>query len=271
VSNGLPILVTDFDGVICDSTEECVVTAWNAWLARRGDQSFVAWPDQVPEPYRSGLRGLRNYVRTAGEYLVVIEAERDSKPILGEAEYDRRVQDRLEEVQRFAPLVFAARQQLRREDEGHWLNLHTIYPGVPEALRRLWPDVDGFVVTGKDAETVRAFFERFGLPIPANRVYDRDAGHDKTAALRKIVALRGRPLARAVLVDDNVRHVLPVLEAGGRAILAGWGYHTDEQLALAHASGLPIATLDNWPALALAQTDAAAEENQADDVRQIPE
>ena len=25
------IVVFDFDGVVCDSTDECMVTSWNAW------------------------------------------------------------------------------------------------------------------------------------------------------------------------------------------------------------------------------------------------
>ena len=25
------IIVFDFDGVVCDSTDECMVTSWNAW------------------------------------------------------------------------------------------------------------------------------------------------------------------------------------------------------------------------------------------------
>ena len=25
------ILVLDFDGVVCDSTDECMVSSWNAW------------------------------------------------------------------------------------------------------------------------------------------------------------------------------------------------------------------------------------------------
>ena len=32
--------VFDFDGVICDSTNECMVTAWNAWNRWNGGNNY---------------------------------------------------------------------------------------------------------------------------------------------------------------------------------------------------------------------------------------
>ena len=128
-----PIVVMDFDGVICDSTEECVVAAWNAWV-RGGREDFVAWPDEeLPGAILQwAARPALNFVRTAGEYLVLLDSRTgDGQPIGGEAEYDQRVAGRLDQVQAFAPLLFAARQHLRSATRRTWLNLHTIYPGVP--------------------------------------------------------------------------------------------------------------------------------------------
>src|SRR5689334_25432393 len=68
-----PIVVLDFDGVVCDSTEECIVTAWNAWQAHSGKNERVRTSVEVPEPFRDAIRKHRSYVRTAGEYLLLIE------------------------------------------------------------------------------------------------------------------------------------------------------------------------------------------------------
>jgi len=42
MSNNYKYVVFDFDGVVCDSTNECLVTAWNAWERWNKTQWFPA-------------------------------------------------------------------------------------------------------------------------------------------------------------------------------------------------------------------------------------
>jgi phosphoglycolate phosphatase-like HAD superfamily hydrolase len=235
------ILVLDFDGVICDSTEECIVTAWNAWQT-----SFVRNPIEVREPFRSALREHRNYVRTAGEYLILIEAARTGRNVGSQASYDRLFDEFQSGIKAYGERFFAARDRLRNEDEPHWLDLHTVYAAIPENLHKLWDLFQVFVVTGKDSTSVQKLFDRFDLPIPPSRIYDKDAAHDKLSAIRMIAANLGQPLNSAVFVDDNVHHLLPPHQAGCHAFMAGWGYHTDEQIELAKQHSIPILELETW-------------------------
>jgi phosphoglycolate phosphatase-like HAD superfamily hydrolase len=241
-----PILAIDFDGVICDSTEECVVTAWNAWNLYINKTIQVTTPDQVPNPFRSALRAHRNYVRTAGEYLILLEAALSGKYIRSQRDYDNLFEQFDNSISAFAKLFFSARSRLRSQDEKHWLNLHSVYTGIPMALAQLWKTFDVSIVTGKDASSVQTFFKLFGLPIPSSRVFDKDVAHDKLAAIRMIAANEGQPLNSTFFVDDNIHHLVPAHEAGCHAYLAGWGYHTDEQLELARRLSIPILSLEGW-------------------------
>lgn len=241
-----PILVLDFDGVICDSTEECVVTAWNAWTLRAGEHGHVRTPVEVPEPFRTTLRQYRSYVRTAGEYLILIEAARTGRRIDSQADYDRLFEEFNAELSDFARLFFSARDELRTEDETHWLDLHSVYEGIPGNLRTLCAAFDFYVVTGKDARSVQTFFDRFGLRVPPSHVYDKDVAHDKLSAICMIAANAGQPLNSAYFLDDNVYHLLPAHQAGCHAYMASWGYHTPEQLQVAQEESIPILELGNW-------------------------
>jgi phosphoglycolate phosphatase-like HAD superfamily hydrolase len=252
------ILVMDFDGVLCDSTEECVVTAWNAWQAWQAGQAsdtgqFVREAKQVPEPFRSSLRTHRNYVRTAGEYLILIEAARTHRQIGSLAEYDRLFAEFRSKLSPYSDAFFNARDRLRRDDPSHWLNLHSIYTGIPEGLHRLWAAFECFVVTGKDRESVQTFFDRFDLPIETSRVYDKDVAHDKLSAIRMIAENLRKPLNSSIFLDDNIHHLLPPQEAGCRVFMAGWGYHTGEQIELAIRRSIPILQLEDWAGALLRQ------------------
>ncbi len=245
---GRPLLALDFDGVLCDSTEECIVTAWNAWLEWTRKGGFISGPEDVEEPFGSVLRHGRSYVRTAGEYLVLLEAARRKRPLRSQADYDVLASELEPGIPEFGRTFFASRKQLRHKDEAHWIGLHTIYPGIIEGLQLLWNHLETYVVTGKDVETVLLFFSRFGVPLGPERVLDKDTARDKLAAVRFLAGKLDLPLSETVMLDDNVRHLIPVHEAGCRALLAEWGYHTSEHLDLARSLSIPIVPVEGWAA-----------------------
>jgi phosphoglycolate phosphatase-like HAD superfamily hydrolase len=101
-------------------------------------------------------------------------------------------------------------------------------------------------VTGKDRTSVQIFFERFDLPLESSRIYDKDVAHDKLAAIRLIVGKAGWPLASTLFVDDNIYHLLPADQAGCLVFMAGWGYHTAEQMDVAKRRSIPVLELETW-------------------------
>lgn len=241
-----PLFVFDFDGVICDSTEECIVTAWNAWLRLKGKPRFLMHPQEVPELYQAGIRRLRSYVRTAGEYGVLLQALHEDRAIGSQADYEAAVNAYRLNIKPFAEIFFTARNEMRKRNEKHWLDLHTVYSGIPESLRELWPDFQIFVVTGKDRDAVQLFFRSFNLPLADDRVYDKDAGHDKLGVIRHLAKQLNQTPGSSAFIDDNISHLLPVHQAGFKAFMAEWGYHTEEDLDLARSHQVPILKLDTW-------------------------
>jgi len=233
--------VLDFDGVLCDSTPECVVTAWNTW-----QDHFAHCPNEVPVVYRTAVEEGRNYVKTAGEYLILLESACDSIPIVSQEDYDSAFQKHRCQIAAFAERFFIARDRLRREDENHWIALHEIYEGIPESLRQGVSNMDCYIVTGKDACSVKLFLQKMDVGIPDARIYDKDAAHDKLSAIRTISENSNVPLSSIALLDDNVNHLLPALDAGCYAAMAGWGYHSEEHLKLAKTRGIPVLGLSNW-------------------------
>lgn len=248
-----PILILDFDGVICDSTDECIVTAWNAWMTHSGWRRSVRTVSEVPEPYRSGLRHMRSFVRTPGEYFVLIDTLRHNDSILSEEDYQRLLVFYAQQIQPFGALFLEARKRLRLEDEAHWVSLHQVYPGIEESLHRVWGTFLPFIVSSKDRASISVFFERFDVPLRNDQIFDQQAT-DKLAVIRTIASHRRRTLSDTVVIDDNVHHLIPVQEAGAHAMMAGWGYHTDEQIELAETHRVPIVTLETWVDAVMAET-----------------
>ena len=67
-------IVFDFDGVVCDSTNECMVTAWNSWEKFNMREGFRLKVNDFNKNDIKKFRDLRPYVRGASEYYVLMNS-----------------------------------------------------------------------------------------------------------------------------------------------------------------------------------------------------
>ena len=84
-----PVIVFDFDGVVCDSTDECLVTSWNAWERWNGRSGYRARLEEFTRAERDAFRPLRPYVAGAGAYYVLRRCLEENLPIHAQADFDR--------------------------------------------------------------------------------------------------------------------------------------------------------------------------------------
>lgn len=235
-----PALVLDFDGVVCDSTPECEIVAWNAWRSFRGSEPDV----ETEHRFKQLLRGCRGFVRTCGEYLVLARATEMEATIATWSDYEEiltLLSPR--EMAHFAACFVQARRALL-QDEAHWLSLHKQYAGFQDKLKGLVKDFRLFVVTGKDIDSVMLYFSRMEIHLDHDCIRGGNAGNNKLVAVNEL--LSGHGIIQAAVLDDNIRHLIPIARAGLPAVLAAWGYVTPECRELARRNGIPMADLSDW-------------------------
>ncbi|MFD5749729.1 HAD family hydrolase [Streptomyces sp. NPDC127033] len=230
---GRGLLALDFDGVVCDAFEECALITW---LGEHEHDRALPGPgqlDRVPEEFTTRFRTVRDYARVLDHFVVAHLPEADE--IGAQAEFDRLYASLPDaRVQRFVAGASDARDWFRESETEFWLGLHTLYPGVPELLRRAGVPV--VIVTAKDEPSVRAILGRHGLESAIAGVYGECAA--KPEAVREACVRRGVPLEAATFVDDNLTNVRRVSATGARAWWAQWGYQTPEHRAEAAQFGI---------------------------------
>lgn len=240
------VLVLDVDGVICDSTEECLVTGFNAWLTYTGETGFVYSPAAIPPDLANYFRPLRKFVRVAGEYLVIFKSWLDQKLIHDRRGFHCAIEYYREELDAFSPIFFAKRAAFREERLADWLALHEVYLGIDEGITRLFLEVPLYIVTGKDKVSVNYFLERMGLDFPSERIFDKDAAKNKVEALESIASSEGVSVSRLFFLDDNIDHLASPQALGIRTYMADWGYVTEDARMGAIELGIPTLELEGW-------------------------
>src|SRR6266700_1796881 len=157
---GAPVLILDFDGVICDALTECALVTWLGIHQPPPGTRISAHAKAMPRNFVERFRAIRDYSRGLEHFMTA------HRPMAANVR-DQAHFDRLfgifsaEYVGEFVASASAARARCREEEPEFWLDLHTLYPGIAGLLRR--HDGRVCIVTAKDEESVRRILRRHGL------------------------------------------------------------------------------------------------------------
>ncbi len=254
------ILALDFDGVLCDSSREVFVVGVDTFAAQEPnsaildglrplrDDALAGGTDHRADPLYQRFLDLLPLGNRAEDFGVSLKAIESDAAIEDQGTYDDFYRslgpDWLDAYHR---RFYETRRGLRSADRAAWLHLHLPYPGVGAMLRRHKPTTTPAVATAKDSRSVELLLEELGLGgvFDSQLVLDKETGVNKTHHLRALVERTSVPYENITFVDDKVNHLVTVAELGVRAVLAGWGFNSAREHALAASLGFPVATLDN--------------------------
>ena len=217
-------LVLDFDGVICDSIDECFLMSWIAYHELFLDTR----PDSVPVAARRDFGRLRPFIRTAEDFVIIQEMLATGVAVGNQAEFDEALHRAGgEKRELFRRLAYEARTGLMKEDRGAWLAMNRVYPHVKTAMVRMGSFARVAVLSTKKPQFIVEILRWHGIELPGERILE-SVHEPKLAATERLRAHSG--CARAYLVEDQIDHIRdnPYPEVEVR--LATWGYVRPEWL-----------------------------------------
>lgn len=209
-------LYLDFDGVLCDSLEECLRSSW---LAATG---YVG-PEVPPEPgfdsaYRKRFLGCRPFIRSGEDYLVVHEWASQGRVPRSQEEFDASLAEKgAEYLLEAKKRLYEVREALLEHHRALWLSWNPLYPGMAGALASQVSNPAVWILSTKKAEFIVEILAHHGLRWPLERTL-------YTGPRRKLDIIGERTPARPVeLIDDQIDH-LDFEHPDCRCFLALWGY-----------------------------------------------
>jgi len=236
----LPLFVFDFDGVVCDSTDECMVTSWNAWEQWQAGKGFRTAVADFSAAECERFRTLRPRVRGAGEYYIIRRSFAEGITIPDQRTYDGLMTQWKAHIAPFAKLFFEMRDRLRNDNLPLWIDLHSVYAEVVSVMAELDRQGRLYIATLKDGKSVKLILARHGIEIAAERLLDESKAKSKLQALDSIRQHTACNRTDLVFIDDNVTHIVEPHASGYPVWLAAWGASLPEYRQVASAHGIPV-------------------------------
>ena len=236
--NNDTVLVLDFDGVICDGLNECLLSSWNTWYELGVADFSEDTLSHIPQAFTKCFTLVRNFVRHSGHFVVpfVMEGMVFASAREFESAYE---QITAETARRFLSGLEHYRRQIIKERKETWLRMHHFFDGMEGVLRNRLEKL--YVVSGKDLPSIKCLLESKGIELPTDHIYASQ--RSKLAALHGIKKQEGIDAKQLVFCDDNFSNMQEAKREGFSALWADWGYQTSEDRERAKASGISAVSL----------------------------
>jgi len=253
------VLALDFDGVLCDSSREVFVVAVDTYAAHEPgsvllgalkplrDDAGGGGDEFRSDPLYAGFTDLLPLGNRAEDFGVSLRALETGVAIPDQSAYDDFYRDLDGNwLTSFHRRFYEARSRLRAENLAGWLKLHLPYPGFAETLRRHKGPTEPAVATAKDARSVELLLDELGMAdlFEPDLILDKQTGVNKTRHLEILCERTGLDCGAVTFVDDKVNHLVKVSSLGVRPVLAGWGFNTHREHAVAREHGFEVAALE---------------------------
>jgi len=230
-----PLLFLDFDGVICDSIEECFYSSAIAYYSRERGAAVPAFDDA----YRKAYRAHRAFVRNGEDYLLIHGLLAAGKACATQAEYDQVRRDAGPALlERYLELFTQTRRGLLADEHGQWLSLNPVYAFMCSLLPELGKRDESFILSTKKKEFIVEILAACDARWRSERIIAMQ-DRPKLDAIADLLGETGSPLA--LFIDDQIEHLSGPADPRIRRYLALWGY----ALAGAAAEGVtPLSAAD---------------------------
>ena len=221
------IIALDFDGVICDSIDECLLVSYNAF----NEKSTIDNIDfsDIQEGIANNFKHYRYLVGPAKDFYFLwksIFVHRETLIDIANIYLELKKSDINQELP-FVERFYTLREQLKKKYFNHWASLNPFYEEIKNLLIKIKDKQNLFILTAKDTDSVVDLLNENNIDIRHSHIYGREINLDKRHLINKMIKNHGISKKDIVFIDDNISNLIEVKKIGISGFLATWGYNSD--------------------------------------------
>tara|TARA_B100001250_G_C19810694_1_gene795568 strand:- start:2623 stop:3330 length:708 start_codon:yes stop_codon:yes gene_type:complete len=212
------VVVLDFDGVLCNGIDECLIVSYNSYYGVNIDSKSSLSEDFINFFYKH-----RSFVRPPSEFYILYKAFEKDKINLSMESFNCMKKELSTEIKSFEKCFFQNRDILRQNPE-LWFSFHTIYE---EATNFLESYKDRFfILTTKDENSVKLLSNKFGFSEKIRDIFSKEISSNKAILFDTFFSKYGAEFRdkRVIFIDDNEWNLADVINFPIDLYFAPWGY-----------------------------------------------
>lgn len=231
-------VVLDFDGVICDSVGECLLSSYNAYQELASSGRKISSLDGLDGSIKQEFYRLRPYARGGEDFLVIISALGKSAGIESQEDFDRLRRSHLHLLPSYKQALNNERILMMEKDRRLWLSLNPLF-GIKDMLKMKPIEGNVYILTTKGKSYAVEILRHNGIGFSEDNIITTKQG-EKMDNLLKILRDSGFRGEDCCYFEDQVDFLIKAKKHGVNCFLVDWGYVSKDQKEKAAGSGIRI-------------------------------
>lgn len=217
--NNKKIFVFDFDGVICDSTNECLINSYNSYnIYLNNSRKFITSLIEIDANLKKDFRVIRPYIKGAKEYLKFYDYYYSCKKILSLNDFIEYENNALDYDQ-YTKIFYQQREHLKKNNLKEWFSYNHVFQELINFLNSL--DYY-YIATLKDKDSVIDILKFYKIKIYEEKILDFNIIKSKLDALNMILNNNSYNKEDIIFIDDNAYHLIDPKNQEFRVYLSNW-------------------------------------------------
>ena len=251
-------LAFDFDGVIVDSLNECMVVGYNAFSNYQGNNKRIFSPQDIPPTILDNAIYLRNYIRSGYDYVYIFFILENEIQIKDQHQFDSFTEKHRHLQDEFEKIFYKQRHFLFLEHHELWVKLNPFYQGVADLIKPVFAAHQGCIISTKKSSYIASLLQANNISLDSNLIYHAGKGRSKRNIIIQLLQKQSISPANFYFIEDQIDTLIKLQDLKINSMLAEWGYNTNAQQQIAHENDIPVISLNKissqfpltakWPA-----------------------
>jgi len=236
-------LALDFDGVIADSIEECLVVGYNAFVDYSRQESKIETLSALDKKVVDEAKRLRHFIRSGEDYVYIQLALSEDIKMNTQDDFDNFLNKYSQLKETFFNLFYQERKHFSVEKLNSWMQLNPMYEGMQHFLKESSGKNPLYIISTKKSEYIHKILEGHQITFPVKNIFHAHKDRSKLTIIHELLSKYNTEPSHFHFIDDQVDTLLKVELSQVHRYLAGWGYNNEEQKTRAIKAGIPVLRL----------------------------
>lgn len=243
-------LILDFDGVIADSVNECLISSFNAYQAYQKKKERIYIVDDIPADTVKRFKEMRPLIRFGQDFVYIHHSFQQELLITNQKDFDLFLKSNQNLNDIFYQLYYQERTTFFQKNNDLWLMANPLYPGIKDLIKR-YPKQDIFIVTTKDTFFADEILKANKIFLHRKNLFQAKGEETKKKIINNILIDNQYMPKKSIFIDDHIDMVMSASETGIRSMIATWGYNSATEHQIAIDNNLELIELSKLPQLLL--------------------
>ena len=242
----MKIIALDFDGVISDSINECLLVGYNAYVDYKGESGFLTSINLIDRDQYHLMILYRRFVFSAEDYIFINYAIDNKYELKSHENFQRFVNKYRSLSKTFYALFYFHREELFNSNKKIWLKLNPLYNGIYNYLKNRKNEKNLYIISTKKEKYIFEILKGYDLEFNPKRIICATKNNNKKKIINKLIIKYKIEAKQVFFIDDQIHTLIETKRIGTNSYLAAWGYNTNEDKNIAKINQIPALTINRF-------------------------